>query len=132
MKLTHNRIHIIVDTVIMFLITGFILLCSNCQVIKVSGESMAPTLQDGERHLMTAYGEPSVGDIVIFHPPTNSGQLFIKRIAAGPGEEMMHGDEVQILADDEFFVLGDNYEDSCDSRFFGPITREDIVGIFLF
>jgi signal peptidase I len=32
------------------------------------------------------------------------------------------------LKEDEYFILGDNKNNSCDSTFFGPILRESIVG----
>lgn len=131
MRITHSRPHIVIDAVLLFLTALAMMFLMNCQVIKVSGESMSPTLHDGEKHLMTSFGAPSVGDIVIFHAP-DGGQLFIKRVAAGPGDEMKHYGEVHVLSGDEYFVLGDNCADSYDSRFFGPIKRQDIVGIFLF
>ena len=39
-----------------------------------------------------------------------------------------HGSFTYTLADDEYFVLGDNREESTDSRFFGPVKQQDIIG----
>ena len=33
-----------------------------------------------------------------------------------------------VLGDDEYFVMGDNREDSLDSRYFGPVKKENIIG----
>ena len=84
---------------------------------KIPSESMVPTLQVGQRVLVNRIGErfsdPSVGDVVVFHPPEGAeqedmcgggppptGQVclketpqradinFIKRIVAGPGDHL--------------------------------------------
>ena len=83
---------------------------------RIPSESMVPTLQVGQRvlvnRLTTRFGEPSVGDVTVFHPPAGSEQMpldqcgerqqqgaacdsptpqesninFIKRIVGGPGD----------------------------------------------
>jgi signal peptidase I len=90
---------------------------------RIPSESMVPTLQVGQRvlvnRLTTRFGEPSVGDVTVFHPPSGSEQMpldqcgermprltacdkptatasdvnFIKRIVAGPGDtiSIIHG-----------------------------------------
>lgn len=98
------------------------------------------------------------GDIITFcHESKNvlgtcvGGDSFIKRIVGLPGEtvEMINGDiyingklkkidaeiykdnlsiESITLADDEYYVLGDNRKDSVDSRFIGPIPLKEITG----
>ena len=44
----------------------------------------------------------------------------------------MVGDQQQTLGDQEWFLLGDNLDESTDSRQLGPIERKDIVGRFWF
>lgn len=100
--------------------------------------------------------EPQRGDIIIFRYPLDSSQFFIKRIVGLPGEEvsiqggvitvtggdgvahildepyrsssMKNRSSVTKLADDEYFVLGDNRLASADSREWGPLQKKFIVG----
>ena len=104
------------------------------------------------------FHEPERGDIIVFHPPHNQKTDFIKRIIALPGEyvEIKDGtvyihkenDEGNVLVldepyikelpsrpfkgdtvpKDEYFVLGDNRNNSNDSRNDWTVKREDIIG----
>lgn len=101
---------------------------------------------------------PERGDIVVFRYPNDPKQFFIKRVIGTPGETVeIVGGRIKIfndafpngflLAEDEYldqaftattrtvtlkaneyFVLGDNRIASLDSRYFGPVTRDAIVG----
>lgn len=104
------------------------------------------------------FSDPRRGDVVVFHYPEDPSQFFIKRVIGLPGEtvEIANG-QVKIYNDDhpngkvldetayldqdvtaatqtvtlkpgEFYLLGDNRSASLDSRFFGPVTRDHIVG----
>lgn len=102
------------------------------------------------------FGEPRRGEIVVFDPPgaaPNSPSL-IKRLIGLPGEEVeirsglvyINGvqldepylkeacdnlrcrDAVWRLGADEYFMMGDNRNNSHDSRAFGPVRRDRIVG----
>lgn len=103
------------------------------------------------------FSEPKRGDIVIFKNPNNASERFIKRVIGLPGESLIikeskvfikseeqsfYLDEsaylpaeiitpgiIEItLESDEYFVLGDNRPYSYDSRTFGKITKEHIIG----
>jgi nickel-type superoxide dismutase maturation protease len=80
----------------------------------VSGDSMKPTLENGQFVLVDP--KPSVvseGDIVICRHPTMDLEL-VKR--------------VMVLEEGRFFVQGDNVKESSDSRQFGWLTKEHICG----
>ncbi len=103
------------------------------------------------------FRDPMRGEIVVFRYPRDPSQFFIKRVVALPGEtvevtdnhliiyneehpngmlleedylggEKTTGKERVTLGEDEFFVMGDNRDSSLDSRSFGPLTRDHLVG----
>ena len=80
------------------------------------GKSMNPTLRDGEVVLVDrAAAKIEVGDIVIAKHPIEQNSEIIKRVE-------------QINERGNYFLVGDNLEDSNDSRHFGAVTREYIKG----
>lgn len=117
--------------------------------------SMEPTLVEGQHiwvnKLVYAMGHgPERGDIVVFQS-WNQEKPFIKRVVGLPGEtlefrdgrvyvdgepvwepyleqETIGADRRVALADDEFFVMGDNRGHSGDSRHYGPLPAEDVIG----
>jgi signal peptidase I len=102
------------------------------------------------------FDPPERGDVIVFEPPTGSDKPYIKRIIGLPGEEVTFGDgQVFIdgrLLDEEYiaertrcnasrsdscdvvvpdgyvYVLGDHRTNSSDSRAFGVVPVENIVG----
>lgn len=99
----------------------------------VSGVSMEPTLMDGE--LVVFYRldqEYQKGDVVIIRNEDNLE--YIKRIAAMEGELVEQGEEENAyeVPEDSVYVLGDNLENSRDSREFGAVGINEIAGrVFL-
>jgi hypothetical protein len=69
-----------------------------------------------------------VGEAVIVRQSGSNGRLDLKRIAASPGATVMIRGEERVLGPDEWFVLGDNLNESQDSRELGPVGTQDIVG----
>jgi len=97
------------------------------RIYHIPSASMMPTLIPGDYVLVDqwAYQEksPRKGDVIVFQHPYNQ-RSYIKRIAYLPSEEFMG----KFLAEDHFAVLGDNTDRSEDSRFFGGVKTESIVG----
>jgi signal peptidase I len=131
--------------------------------IRVDGESMTDTLQNGELMFVTKpeyiLGSPSRQDVIICRYPKRK-EYFVKRLVALPGDtvEIKYDKETSVntvyvngqavdepyltpsrndkdnsmaqitLKDDEYFVLGDNRDNSNDSRYVGALHRSQIVG----
>lgn len=130
------------------------------QRTEVIGHSMVDTLQDGDNLIVDKityrFKDPERYDIIVFPSPDEEGKNYIKRIIGLPGETVQiidgavyidgellgenYGLEVMeyagiaespiTLGEDEYFVLGDNRNNSKDSRYeaVGPISRDDIIG----
>lgn len=102
-------------------------------------------------------GDPSRGDVIVFRYPRDPSKFFIKRIIGVPGDTVKiegaqvtivneeHPDGVTLkedyvdamdsaepfeetLGDREYFVMGDNRNQSSDSRTWGVLQEERIVG----
>lgn len=126
--------------------------------IRVDGASMEPTLQSGEfvivNKLAYLFGEPTTGDVIVFHFPRDPDQEYIKRIIGLPGDrvEIKNGevyvndrvlDEDYIAASpvyedilevpgDSLIVLGDNRNNSSDSHNWGPVPLDHVIGKAMF
>jgi signal peptidase I len=97
--------------------------------VAVAEESMAPALAPGDWLLLdpTSARWPRRGSIVVFREP-ESGILAIKRVAARPGDRVKLSAGILHLAPDEAWLLGDNLAVSVDSRRYGPVSVEALVG----
>lgn len=115
------------------------------KIIIVNGQSMAPTLDDGAILLISKVNsEYRRNDIVVFEKDDTT---MIKRVIGVPGDTIelkdkcvyRNGIKLQIdgdidkgviiaLKQDEYFVVGDNYGDSYDSRNYGCINEQSIIG----
>lgn len=100
---------------------------------RVKGESMAPTYHDGDLVFISAYAlriwGPRKGDVVVFRD--RDDVLVIKRIVRVSGEvdDVTPFAKGRILGTNEYVVLGDNTNNSMDSRTYGTIVREQMIGI---
>ena len=79
------------------------------------GTSMNPTLGDGEVVLVDREAEIEVGDIVVAKHPVEQNGEVVKRVE-------------RINERGHYFLIGDNPDDSIDSRHYGAVTREYIKG----
>lgn len=126
--------------------------------VEVDGTSMEPTLDPGKRSVVHRwiyyYRDPQRYEIVVIR--NQDGSMSVKRVVGLPGETLELADgAVRIngaplaepylapgvstrpegrrpaswtLGHDQYFVLGDNRMDSDDSRYFGPLHKELILG----
>lgn len=98
----------------------------------VSGSSMEPTFQNGNYLIVDEisyrFHGPEKGDVIIFRYPLDPSKFFIKRVAYLPGETIWMNGEEKILKENEYYVLGDNNLQSSDSRYWGTLDGNLIVG----
>jgi signal peptidase I len=104
-------------------------------IFKVSGQSMEPTLRDQQSVLVCAacarLSKPSVGDMVVISHAVDRTFYVVKRIAAAPGDSAQLTGYSHVLGPQDYMVLGDNPEYSLDSRTFGSIHEQQIVGVVI-
>lgn len=123
---------------------------------KVSGTSMYPTLNNGSWVITTNLTDIQQYDIIT--AKNDDGTAVIKRVIGMPGDTVVfknghvyvNGKLTKetfiakedgfifktngslVLEDNEYFLCGDNREYSRDSRTFGPVTKDDIMGEVIF
>lgn len=137
--------------------SGGILACAiagwPADVYEVRMASMEPTLhcrvgsgcagRTSDRVLVNKlaywFSPPSRGDVVIVRLSgrnltyCSGNGVLIKRIVAVPGERIdatrrQKADQRGVLPPGRYYVMGDSISGSCDSRTFGPVRRDEIVG----
>jgi signal peptidase I len=121
----------------------------------IPSPSMAPTLVPGDHIVVTPYrfnAKPRRGDVIVFRSTRAADELIVKRVVGTPGDlvetragrVIVSGHAVpepyiatqattglispQIVPADSYFVLGDNRADSLDSRSWGVLPRDLVVG----
>lgn len=103
---------------------------SAVRIYAIPSSSMEPTLQVGDHIAVTPYHgqDPQRGDVIVFRSPINADDLMVKRIAGVAGDLVEGNQGKLIVPRDCYFVLGDNRANSFDSRNWGVLTRDRVVG----
>jgi signal peptidase I len=148
--------HVVLDAIETLLLALVLFLGINLITarIRVDGPSMQPTLYNGEyvlvNRLAYKWAKPHLGEVIVFRFPRNPRQEYVKRVIGTPGDEVyiankqvfVNGqllDEPYIAAapqdngrwnipENSLFVLGDNRNDSSDSREWEFVPLGNVVG----
>lgn len=149
-----------IQSILITVLLAFLLRFFLIQPFIVEGSSMEPNFHDQQYIIIDKLSyrlrDPKRGEVIVFHPPNDPSQNYIKRIIGLPGEtvridngdvyvnevkldesylgdqnhntEQLRFREPVILEADEYFVMGDNRNHSSDSREWGELTKQNIEG----
>lgn len=136
-------------------ILGLLIAAFFVRTPQVSGLSMEPHISSGEYVLINTmayrFATPQRGDIVAFHHDGDTPEVYIKRVIALPGDRVridagvvyLNGTRLEeryvrypdrrsvaelVVPPNTVYVLGDNRANSEDSRVFGPVANDALIG----
>lgn len=137
---------------------GFFVFPGN--VVEINGTSMLPNLQDGDKVFASSFPKNIDRFDIVIVSNRNTEQIsddaaWIKRVIGLPGEKVevrnnklyINDKKVKepfetetstddfgpvVLSDDEYWVMGDNRANSCDSRYVGVFKKGDIKLLYRF
>jgi len=145
----------IVETILFTLLIYALVRTFLFENYRVVGRSMEPTLENDQflvvNKLSYRLHEPQRGDIIVFRDPRDEGRKLIKRVIGLPGERVevrdnrvlvngypldetyissppRYNQTAQLIPENQYFVLGDNRNNSSDSHSWGTLPDAEIVG----
>jgi signal peptidase I len=152
--LAREIVETIALTILIFLAIHF-----TVQNYQIDGTSMTNSLQNGQFVLVNKvaylFHQPQRGDVIVCHEPDDPSRDVIKRVIGLPGDKLtldstniwVNGVELnepyitgkynpeavtETVPANDYFVMGDNRPDSKDSRYFGFVPKDYIVGKAVF
>lgn len=150
-----NPIREVIETVVVALLIALVIRTFIVEVFVVDGRSMEPTLKTNERLLVNKFiymfSSPEQGEVIVFRYPRQPDRDFIKRVVAVSGDKIeikhghvfINGEELpepylqfrdagdwplREVPPNAIWVLGDNRNNSEDSRYFGEVPLKNIKG----
>lgn len=150
-----------IEAIVIAVLLALVIKTFVIEIFQVEGHSMYPTLEDGERLVVNKFiyrfKKPQRGDIIIFKYPADPDYDYIKRVIAVENDvieikngkvylnnKLLQEDYIkeptpgrfgpEKVPEDHFFVLGDNRNNSKDSRFpsVGFVPYENLKGKAIF
>ena len=120
-----------------------LLIGSIAEVNRIPSASMRPTLLEGDRiwvnklayalHVpfttiaLLDWSAPQRGDVVVFFSPAD-GKRCVKRVVGVPGDHVDIAGQSVLVPEQHYFVMGDNRDQSIDSRCYGCVEQEQMIG----
>lgn len=156
-QIIYDFVSIVFSLCVVFLVC-LLLYVHVAQPFRVQGESMLPTLYDGDKMIMNKVSQLERFDIVVFPDPMGSNDTYVKRIIGLPRDSLEYSNNqlylngtvveelylapgtvtndfslwdtvgCEVIPDGYVFVMGDNREKSGDSREFGLVETDSILG----
>lgn len=148
------------DACIFAAVLSLVIITFVIQAFYIPSGSMEPTLMINDRILVAKFlyrFEPVArGDVIVFRYPLNPQRDFVKRVVGQPEDRVQLKEGVVYVNENrisetgytikpdfgnygpvtvpsgQYFVLGDNRNNSEDSRFFGYVPRANIIGRAVF
>lgn len=146
----------IIESVVVAVVLALIIRVFFFQFFVIPSGSMEPTLTEGDmiaaNKIIYRFSEPKRADIIVFKYPLNPDRDFVKRLIGLPGEKVqiknstlyINGKVVAqpflpkglkyqdygpiTVPKDKYFMMGDNRNNSLDSRVWGEMPKENIIG----
>ena len=144
------------EVIVIAVVMAIVLKAFIVEMYWVPSESMVPTIMVKDHVVVTKFNywlrEPERGEIVVFESPVEKNKNLIKRLIGVPGDTIefkdnvlyINGEQVQedylsdevftadygpiIVPEEMYFMCGDNRQRSYDSRSWGFVSKEQIIG----